>query len=192
VPCSSRAAQLALFARSRIFVGKLDKSDLGLGEQRSVILAVAVLATAVPLGALASESVAHHAVHLHAAAPHVVCTLSKCGDNLRPLALTLYDTGRVSGFYTVAVQGGVRGKPNVRLSQDALAGLVKLAQAEGFAKMPLCIGQPSATSTVARSITMRIRTGERTVLVWTRGPAAFNHLYAVLLSVVGVPLRYQQ
>jgi hypothetical protein len=156
------------------------------------ILAAAVLATAAPLGAPASQSAAHHAGHRRAAAPRAVFALGKRGDNLRPLALTLYDTGTVSGFYTVAVQGGVKARPNVRLSQDALAGLVKLAQAEGLATLPLRIGQPSATSTVARFITMRTRTGERTVLVWTRGPAAFNQLYAVLLSVAGVPLRYQR
>jgi hypothetical protein len=156
------------------------------------VLAAGVLATALPLGALASQSAAHHAVHRHAAAPRAVFVLGKRGDNLRPLALTLYDTGTVSGFYTVAVQGGVKAKPNVRLSQDALDGLVKLAQVEGFATLPLRIGQPSASSTVGRFITMRTRTGERTVLVWTRGPAAFNQLYAILLSVAGVPLRYQQ
>jgi hypothetical protein len=82
---------------------------------------------------------------------------------------------------------GDKAYPHVRLSRDALDGLMTLTRAEGFFTLPGKVGTGPANA-ASRFIT--VRTGNATKMVSGRGlirNTAFNQLYAVLLAASGVP-----
>ena len=162
-----------------------------LSRMARLVLLMAVLAPTVLLIHVARPVPVGVAAQAPARAPGAVFVVGRRGDNLRPLAVTVYDNGTVTGFYTRSVTGGVQGHPTGRLSLDTLAGLRTLARAEGFARLPAQIGHPTALQ-AARFITLTTNARTTTVLAWTSGRAAFNELYAVLLSVAGVPLDAQR
>lgn len=156
------------------------------GRTIGPLLVTMLLLSAVPGIAVADPPTGTCVGLQGAASPRVVFTFGKPGDNLRPLALTIDDTGKVAGFYMLEGRPSTQVHPQVRLSQDAVAGLVKLAQAEGFFTMPRVIGRAIIGSS-ARFITVHTTATERTVMAWTGESTAFNQLYAVLLAVSGVP-----
>lgn len=154
------------------------------------LLVTMLLLSAIPGSTLAAQRAGTQVGLRAAVSPQIIFTFGKRGDNLRPLALTIDDTGRIAGFYTPEGRPGAPLHPQVRLSQDVVAGLLKLAQAEGFFTMPRLIGRATIGSS-ARFITVHTTANERTVMAWTAQNAAFNQLYAVLLAVSGVPTTAQ-
>lgn len=150
----------------------------------SVVLTV-TLVLAIPLSALASPRSQAQSATL--AAPPTAATATfvfgKEGDNLNPLAVTIYGDG------TVRATGGLRPRtwmPRGRLSPDALDGLMTLARAEGFFNLPRSISGPGPGNSRGRFISIRTTTGTTRVAVRLVRRAGFDQLYAVLMAAAGV------
>jgi hypothetical protein len=135
-------------------------------------LAMLALTVALPIAALASHGAAPHAGPA-AATPEFV--FGREGGNIRPLTVTIYSDGTVNnGSGTAAT---------FQLSPQALAGLLKLAQAEGFYKLPPRIIGHGLPDIGGRFITITTAYGSKTVHVRFVKNAAFDQLYAVLSAV---------
>jgi hypothetical protein len=107
------------------------------GRILGLMLVAILLLTTIPCSTLADQPARAQVDRQSTTTPRAAFVFGKRGDNLRPLALTIYDTGTVTGFYTPNDRPGAQVRLQVRLSQDVLGGLVKLAQAEGFFALPL-------------------------------------------------------
>lgn len=93
--------------------------------------AAIVLVAVVPLAALAGRTELSGPPARHGDQSAAVFKLGRAGGNIRPVTITISADG------TVAVDGPVRSmRSGVKLSKDAIAGLLKLAQAERFNALP--------------------------------------------------------
>lgn len=141
-------------------------------------IAAAVLGGRVPLGE--SSGAAVDAYARHAAAPRILFAFGREGGNIRPLAVTIDDTGLV----TTTTGGAMTAHP--RLTTDALDGLRTLARAEGFFTLPARIVGHGLPDAGGRFITIHAGTMAKTVHVRFARNAAFDQLYAVLVAVTSM------
>ena len=155
----------------------------GLMPAIALVLSGAVLAVGVgPATAAASPSHAAVASPSRATAVPIVVTFGREGGNVRPLTVTIDANGAVVTSYPVV--GAPR---HVRLSADALAGLLTLARAEGFFALPTRIVGRGLPDIGGRFITIHTASRTKTVHVRYVRNAAFDQLYAVLTAVAGLP-----
>lgn len=117
------------------------------------------------------------------AATRPVFTFGQWGDPHHPLEITIFSSGVVT-----AVSGSQRRpwRPRGRLSQDALAGLVTLARAEGIVTRTGPLTTTGLAATHGRFITLRTPAGTTWTAVGLRRQVAFDQLYAVLLAATDV------
>lgn len=148
-------------------------------------VAVAAVPAMLVAGVIFSGSdatgLAHGSSVTASAAP--VFTFGHERDNLHPLMVTIYDTG------AVAATSGLRARtwtPRGRLSKDALDGLLKLAQAEGFFTMPRSIVGKGPANSSGRFISIRTGATTQKVSVRLARNVGFDQLYAVLLAAADV------
>ncbi len=144
-------------------------------------LAVVALAAA-PFTALASHTVASHAVSTAGHAPRAVFVFGREGGNIRPLSVTIDDSGAVMGGLT----SGTAAAPRL-ISKDAVDGLLKLATAEGFFKLPTQMIGHGLPDIGGRFITVHMGSTTHTVHLRFVQNAAFDQLYAVLSAVANIP-----
>lgn len=147
--------------------------------QALILASIATLTVTIPSASAAAPSSVQHAAK-------VVITVGKAGDNLWPLAISIHEDGRVTGFWTANAKGA-KAVPHVRLSSHAVAGLMTLARAHRFFTMPTRVGSGPANA-ASRFVTIWGRNGSRTI--YGRGTIAnpaFNQIYAVVLAAAGVP-----
>jgi hypothetical protein len=143
-----------------------------------VALVPLVLATALPLVALASRGEAISGDHTNANPHQSEFVFGREGGSIRPLTVTIYDDGTV-------IVNGVQKNLHPRLSQDTLDGLMKLAQAEGFFRMPSRMTGQGLPDVAGRFISIHTHRGTTTVRVRYVRNVAFDQLYAVLMAVAG-------
>jgi hypothetical protein len=148
----------------------------------TVSILVILLIAGIPLGAGASAARAAD-MALAAANSAPVFVVGQEGGRTAPMIVTIDGTG------AVAVTSGKPAhswRPRGHLSQDALDGLMKLAQAEGFFRLPSTIIAAGPTNSPARYISIRSRTRVTRVTVRLARNRAFDQLYAVLLAAADV------
>jgi len=137
-------------------------------------------ATLVLVGAVAVP-LPNTGTHAAAAMTQPAFVLGREGGNIRPYSVTIYDDGSVTTSGAVSAPS-----TRIHLSPDALAGLRKLAQSEGFYAMPTHIvgrGLPDIAGTFIR---VTNRAGSREVHLLHARNTGYEQLYAVLLAVAGV------
>lgn len=105
------------------------------------------------------------------------------GDSRHSLEITIAKSGVVTA--TSGSQGR-RWTPRGRLSQDALAGLITLARAEGVVTRTGPLTTTGLGATHGRFITLRTPAGTTWAAVGLRRQVAFDQLYAVLLAAADV------
>lgn len=142
-----------------------------------VAIAAGVLGCGFPFGA--GSVTASSVPHPHAAA-HTLFSFGREGGNIRPLTVTIDDIDAV----TITPSDTNTTRPH--LSADALAGLLALARAEGFFKLPPQIVGHGLPDAGGRFITVHTPATMKTVHVRFVRDAAFDQLYAVLTAVAGV------
>ncbi len=146
-------------------------------------LASVLILTLTSVGGSGRSTAAAMPASRTAAPDPAVFVFGQQGDPQHPLTITIYDSGVV-----VATSGRPlrRWIPRGRLSQDVLAGLVKLALAEGVVTMSGTI--PTTRLGVARGrfISLATTTVTTRVVVGTIRNVAFDQLYAVLLAATDV------
>ncbi len=130
------------------------------------------------LGAGSAAAVSAHAPR--AAATHTLFSFGREGGNIRPLMVSIDDMGLV----TVIPSDATATRPH--LAADALAGLLTLARAEGFFKLPPQIVGHGLPDAGGRFITIHTAAMTKTVHVRFVRDAAFDQLYAVLAAATGV------
>ncbi len=135
-------------------------------------LGALALTIALPVAALASHGAAPPA-RPSAATPEFV--FGREGGNIRPLTVTIYSDGTVNN--------SIGTTPKFQLAPEALAGLLKLTQAEGFYRLPSRIIGHGLPDIGGRFITVTTAAGSKTVHVRFVKNAAFDQLYAVLSAV---------
>jgi hypothetical protein len=141
---------------------------------RSLAAALGALAltVALPVAALASQGAAPQARPAAATREFV---FGREGGNIMPLTVTIYSDG--------TVKSSMGGATAFQLPPEALAGLVKLARAEGFYSLPARIIGHGLPDIGGRYITVNTAAGSKTVHVRFVKNAAFDQLYAVLSAV---------
>jgi hypothetical protein len=109
----------------------------------------------------------------------VAIELRRTGGLFPPSGVTIYNDGHLTATGGARVQD-----PQHRLSRSVLAGLLKLAEAEGFFLMPAnIVCQTHATDVRTTSITIHTTAGSRTVALLTACKApSFNQLYSVIVA----------
>jgi len=138
-----------------------------------VVVAAGVLGSGLPLGV-------GSAARGSGQVPRTLFSFGREGGNIRPLTVTIDDTGLVT------VTPGDATAPRPHLAADALAGLMALARAEGFFKLPSQIVGHGLPDAGGRFITIHTAATTTTVHVRFVRDAAFDQLYAVLAAVSGV------
>jgi len=128
---------------------------------------LAVAALAVALGAQAAHASSTPALRF-----------GRSGGNIEHFTVTISPTGRVT------TEGPVQlARPRLTLTPDAMRGLVDLARAEGFFRMPATTVCRGTLPDVAGSF---VTVGSKRVLVRGSCNRRFSELYAVLAAVAGV------
>jgi hypothetical protein len=128
---------------------------------------LAVVALAVALGAQAAQASSTPALRF-----------GRSGGNIAPFTVTISPTGRVTA------QGPVRlARPRLTPSPDAVHGLVDLAKAEGFFRMPATTVCRGTLPDFASSF---VAVGSKRVSVRGSCNRRFSQLYAVLEAIAGV------
>ena len=139
-----------------------------------ILLAVAVLALAVPVTALGRETGGR-------AAPPTFA-FGRTGGNILPFAVKIGRDGRIVASGPVQVRSA-----DVPLTLALRNGLATLARAEGFFSMPVLIRCPGVLPDVAGRFVTVLASGKmRTVSARGTCNASFEELYAVLSAVVGL------
>jgi hypothetical protein len=117
------------------------------------------------------------------AAAQPLFVFGQWGDSRHPLEITIAKSGVVT-----ATSGSQqrRWTPRGRLSQDALAGLITLARAEGVVTRTGPLTTTGLGATHGRFITLRTPAGTTWAAVGLRRQVAFDQLYAVLLAAADV------
>jgi len=133
------------------------------------------------LAAVPDQGIAVGASPSRAGQAHLVFAFGREGGNIRPLTVTIDDTGMVTTSYPVGKANGP-----VRLSRDARQGLLTLARAEGFFGLPNKMVGHGLPDIGGRFITIHTAGRAKTVHVRFVRDAAFDQLYAVLSAVAGV------
>ena len=151
------------------------------GRTRGGAVAAALALTMAALAAAPDHGIAVGASRSHAAQARLVFAFGREGGNIRPLTVTIDDTGMVTTSYPVGRANGP-----VRLSRDALQGLLTLARAEGFFGLPSQMVGHGLPDIGGRFITIHTAGHAKTVHVRFVRDAAFDQLYAVLSAVAGV------
>ena len=147
----------------------------------SATVATMALAAAMPLAAMASHGDAGRAHLRPAAVQQPIFVLGREGGNIRPLKVS------IAGDGTVTVSG-MATSTQLHLSGDALNGLLKLANAEGFFAMPAQMVGHGLPDIAGRYITIHTSSMTKSVHVRFVRNAAFDQLYAVLLAAAGVAM----
>jgi hypothetical protein len=109
----------------------------------------------------------------------VAIELRRTGGLFPPSGVTIHNDGHLTATGGARVQD-----PQRQLSRSVLAGLLKLAEAEGFFVMPAnIVCQTHATDVRTTSITIHTTAGSRTVALLTacKSPS-FNQLYSVIVA----------
>jgi hypothetical protein len=141
---------------------------------------VVVLAAALPLAAYAPHGSVRG--HPQRRAPQAAFVFGREGGNIRPYTVTILTDG------TVTASGPARtATRHLSDPADAIAGLMKLARAEGFWALPAKIVGHGLPDVSGRFISIHTAGGTKTVHVRFIQAAAFDQLYAVLLAVAGMP-----
>ena len=104
------------------------------------------------------------------------------GGNILPYSVTIGANG------VVTVTGRSTAGQRPRLSPNALAGLLKLARAEGFFTMPAQIVGHGLPDVAGTYISIHSPGATRTVHERFAHNAGYDQLYAVLMAVAGVAM----
>jgi hypothetical protein len=109
-------------------------------------------------------------------------TFGRSGGNIAPFRVVIARNGRVTSQGPVTLANA-----HHAVSADALRGMLKLAQAEGFFSLPRTVLCPRTLPDVASFfVTVSRSTGTKTVTVHGGCRARFNEVYAVLSAVAGI------
>jgi hypothetical protein len=138
-----------------------------------------LLLLGLPVATLAAAP-RHHTSHHNAASDQPVFELGIQGGNIRPYSVTIESNGQVT------VSGPVQ-HGRTALSHTAVLGLLKLARAEQFYRMPATTLCPGTLPDIAsRYIAINTTTRSHRVQVHGGCNPSFNQLYAVLAAVAGI------
>lgn len=143
-------------------------------------LVIAALSGSLPATALAAGAHGPHRLTSVMSTP--TFTFGREGGNIRPFTVVIAADG------TVTVTGAIKvSSPSPHLSTDAPAGLLKLAKAERFFRMPRLIsGSHVLPDFASLFIAIHRAGGTKTVSVHGARRPRFNQLYAVLMAAAGV------
>ena len=109
-------------------------------------------------------------------------TFGRSGGNIAPFSVVIARNGRVTSHGAVTLAN-----PHRSVSSDALGGMLKLAEAEGFFSLPKTVLCSRTLPDVASFfVTVSRATGTKTVTVHGGCKARFNQVYAVLSAVAGI------
>lgn len=155
-------------------------------------LAVLVMAGALAWPGSVAASVNHHPIHLHQLpanpnTPAFVFGVKGGFSDAGPFTVTVYGSGRVKLVSARSPGPYHLLNPNIRISPDALAGLLRLAKAEQFFSMPVLTVAHDVKSEAA-TVFITVITADRSKTVSVRGarPAPFYQLYSVLAYVAAL------
>ena len=115
-------------------------------------------------------------------APTPAIRFGRGGGNIRPMTVTIADSGAIS------YDGASPVTTAYVISPAAVQGLERLAGAEGFWSMPQMTATPGVLPDIAtRFITMRLGCSATTYTARVRGSvAAFDELYDTLTAAAGI------
>jgi hypothetical protein len=109
-------------------------------------------------------------------------TFGRSGGNIMPFSVVIARDGRMTAHGAVKLAN-----PQRPVSADALRGLLRLTQAEGFFSLPRTLSCTRTLPDVASLfVTVSRSSGTKTVAVHGGCKAGFNQIYAVLGAVAGV------
>ena len=172
-----------LFGRAlgSILMGRGHQTAGGVWTRAGMSLIVLLCAGPGLASAQGCGAVGQH--HLRSGPGQVAFEIRRTGGLFPPAIVTIYGGGRVVG------QEVRLADPHLQLGRDALRGLLRLAEAESFFRMPaniLCSTRETDLRTI--SISIRTTTQAKTVsLLSVCKSPRFLELYAVLLAVTGSP-----
>jgi hypothetical protein len=148
----------------------------------AVVTALLFVATVGPFGVVGARSLRSGSHSQHAAQAAAVFTFGRSGGNIRPVTIRILADG------SVTVEGPTRVAPSgLKLSKDAIAGLVKLAKAERFFSLPGRIEGPGVFPDAASLFITASASGKtKTVYLHNTRNNQFNQLFAVLEAAAGV------
>lgn len=161
--------------------------------QFSRILAAPLLAGALLAPSMATAAAPPHSMRATAGLPCIPAghgpgtvpsiSFGRSGGNIRPMQVNIYGDG------TISYQGATPISAHYAIAPEAVLGLQRLADAEGFWKLPATItGTHVLPDFATLSITIRAGCSSTTKTVKARGSqlAGFAELYDTLTAAAGL------